>query len=197
MIPTLASNSTCAVCFLVSFLNLMCLCLCGINTCIESNYNHLQTKFEARKCFTHVCHSVHRVGSLYDVTGSLAAWSHVLSGGLCAGSHVPSGRVSVQEGSVWDLCLGDLYPGGLCLGISVDGASGLGSLSRESLSWVSVEGFPVSILGSLLGGVSVLGLMLLLGVSVWGSLSRGHVQGGCVGLSHRDPPGLRPTCQGG
>ena len=80
------------------------------------------------------------LGSLYDVTSCLAAWCHVPSRGV----------------SVWD----SLCPGGLCLGVCVQGSLCPG---------VSVWGF---LARGLCLGVSVQ-RSLSKGVSVWGSLSKG------------------------
>ena len=74
--------------------------------------------------FSEVSVCPHR--SLYDVTSCLAAWPHVPSRGLCCWFYVPSGG----------LC----FEGCLCLGVSVQGVSVWGSLSRGLSRGSSLHG---------------------------------------------------------
>ena len=75
--------------------------------------------------FTHVCHSVHGMGSLYDATSCLAAWCHVPSRGFCLSFHVPSGGISVRGGSLSErfLSRGSLSEGPLSRGLCPEGLS--------------------------------------------------------------------------
>ena len=69
--------------------------------------------------FAPVCHSVHRGGSLYDVTSYLAAWSKFLQGVSVPGPmfflgiSVPGPIFPPQ----WSPSGGGLYEGGLCEGV--------------------------------------------------------------------------------